>query len=93
MVQAANLMKYNCQFQEGPRGPKLSWDYTSDMSKCDTGPAFPPSLRSFVILFSIQVPDMVTKWQQNFKQEFGGQWTFISMFCRMFSNFRATKLL
>ena len=27
----------NCQFDEGPLGPKLSWDYTSEMSKCDTG--------------------------------------------------------
>ena len=28
---------FNCQFDEGPRGPKLSWDYTSEMGKCDTG--------------------------------------------------------
>ena len=27
----------NCQFDEAPKGPKLSWDYTSEMSKCDTG--------------------------------------------------------
>ena len=35
---AADLTKYNCQFDEGP---KLSWDYTSEMSKCDT--AYPPT--------------------------------------------------
>ena len=30
-------MHWNCQFDEGPKGPKLSWDYTSEMRKCDTG--------------------------------------------------------
>ncbi len=32
-------MEYVCnyQFDEGPKGPKLSWDCTSEMSKCDTG--------------------------------------------------------
>ena len=30
-------MCINCQFDKGPLGPKLSWDYTSEMSKCDTG--------------------------------------------------------
>ena len=28
---------YNYQFGEGPRGPKASWNYMSEMSKCDTG--------------------------------------------------------
>ena len=36
MSHAASLTKYNYQFDEGPKGPKLSWDYTSEMSKCDT---------------------------------------------------------
>ena len=27
----------NYQFDEGPKGPKLSWDYTSETSKNDTG--------------------------------------------------------
>jgi len=37
----ANLTK-------GPLGPKLSWDYTSEISKCDTGPALPPDLYSLL---------------------------------------------
>ena len=36
---AASTTKYNCQFD---KGPKLSWDYMSGTSKCDT--ALPPSL-------------------------------------------------
>ena len=32
----------NCQFGEGPRGLKASWNYMSEMSKCDT--ALPPTL-------------------------------------------------
>ena len=27
----------NYQFGEGPKGPKASWDYTNETSKCDTG--------------------------------------------------------
>ena len=27
----------NFQFGEGPKGPKASWDYTNETSKCDTG--------------------------------------------------------
>jgi len=33
-------VRNNCQFSEGPRGPKLSWDYTNEMSKCNTGKYF-----------------------------------------------------
>ena len=39
MSHAANLMKYNCQFNEGP---KLNWDCTKEMSKCDTAHIHPP---------------------------------------------------
>ena len=28
-----SLTKYNYQFDEGPRGPMLSWDYTSETDK------------------------------------------------------------
>ena len=41
MSHAASLTKYNYQFDEGPKGPRLSWDYTSETSKCDT--ALPPT--------------------------------------------------
>ena len=30
----------NYQFDEGQKGPKLSWDYTSEMRKCNTGIIF-----------------------------------------------------
>ena len=30
----------NYQFDEGPRGPMLSWDYTSETNKCYTGKYF-----------------------------------------------------
>ena len=31
------LLPYNyCQFDEGPRGPKLNWDCINEVSKCDT---------------------------------------------------------
>ena len=31
---------YNYQFDEGPKGPKSSWDYMSETSKCYTGNTF-----------------------------------------------------
>ena len=31
------MLVVNYQFDEGPKGPKLSWDNTSEMSKCGTG--------------------------------------------------------
>ena len=31
------MSSFNCQFNEGPKGPKLNWDCTKEMSKCDTG--------------------------------------------------------
>ena len=37
MDLADRSMHVNCQFDEGPKGPMLSWDCTSEMSKCDTG--------------------------------------------------------
>ena len=48
MSHAANLTKYNCQFNEGPKGLKLNWDYTREMSKCDTAQRPKPSLRNLV---------------------------------------------
>ena len=31
------VMLKNCQFDEGPKGPKSSWDYMNEASKCYTG--------------------------------------------------------
>ena len=52
---AVNLTKYNYQFGEGPRGSKASWNYMSEMSKCDT--ALPPTLH-VVLFFPFSQMDM-----------------------------------
>ena len=53
MSHAANVMKYNCQFGEGPRGLKASWNYMSEMSKSDT--ALPPTPYVALFFFSFLI--------------------------------------
>ena len=51
---AASLTKYNYQFDEGPKGPKLNCGYMSETSKCYTARPPSPSVFLSLSLFFIQ---------------------------------------
>ena len=63
VAHAANLMKYNCQFDEGPRGLKLNWDCMNEMSKCDT--ALPNPIHHILSLF-LSGSKLAAKWKRGY---------------------------